>query len=506
MKIVIVGGGTAGYISAFQIKSKYPDSEITLIDSSKIGILGAGEATTPFFAQTLKKLDLPISDFVKETKATVKNGLMFVGWGTEKDRYFHPFYNYVELSYLSYLNYINLNKLAIEDYTYSKFKLEQVKDFTLIVAEGILKDGNLDKINLQTVVSKENNVIGDAHSWHIDARLLVEFFNKHAISRGIRVIDAIVDSYSTSNTGEITSIRVNDEDIKSDFVIDATGFKRLFIGNHYKAEWVGTQDTLPCDSAIAFFMDIKDSQPYSEAVAMNYGWSWRIPLQHRWGCGYVYDSKYLTETQAIDEIKEKFGKDVQIVNKFSFSSGYYSNPWINNCLAVGLASGFFEPLEGTSILNTMMSIEKFLENDIEKYVLEKDKDLPDTYNKKMSDRNKDIVDFLYLHYVTNKTNTVFWENFTKNNKMPDTVKQILEEAEQDLSIPSFVERPGKIFGWSNWITVYAGNELYNKENIKSFLDKQGEVRYTKIVEEIDNNKNLSIPLNTYLDNIINKGE
>jgi tryptophan halogenase len=506
MKITIVGGGTAGYMSALQIQHKHPDWDITLIDSSKIGILGAGEGTTPVFADTLKRLGLPIEEFVQYTGATVKNGLMFIGWGKEKERYFHPFYNYLDTSLLSYLKHLTQIKHTPKEYTHEQFKTKSIKDFVSTIAHAINKDTNLDKINLQTVINEYGNVIRDAHSWHIDAKRLVEFLNKHAILRGIRVVDAVVESFLTNSSNDIDSVMANGETIDCDFLIDATGFKRMFVGNYYNSEWVNTQDVLPCDSAIAFFMDMDKIQPYSEAIAMDFGWTWKTPLQHRWGCGYVYDSKYLSEDQAIEEIKNKFGSDIKIVNKFKFNSGYYSKPWVNNCLAIGLSAGFFEPLEGTAILNGTIAIEKFLENNIENYLVSKDLQIVEEYNKKMSVRNKDVLDFLYLHYVTHKTNTVFWKDFTINNKMPDTVTQIIKEGKVDLSLPSFIVRPGRVFGWSNWITVYAGNELYNKENIKGFLDKQGEVRYTKIVEEIDNKKNLSIPLNTYLDNIINKGE
>jgi tryptophan halogenase len=506
MKLVIVGGGSAGYMSALQINHKHPDWDIILIDSSKIGILGAGEGTTPMFAETLKRLRLPIGEFVEYTGATVKNGLMFVGWANNKDKYFHPFYHYLDTSTLSYLNYLNSNNMTTSEYSNKEFKRDQFLGFRSVIAQAIVSDINLDKINLQTEVTKSGNVIRDAHSWHIDAKKLVEFLNKHAVSRGIKVIDAVVESFSTNQDDDIDSVIVNGESIECDFLIDATGFKRMFIGNHYKSDWVDTQNTLPCDSAIAFFMDMEKIQPYSEAIAMDYGWTWKTPLQHRWGCGYVYDSKYLSEDDAVSEIKTKFGENINIVNKFKFKSGYYSKPWIKNCLAVGLSSGFFEPLEGTAILNASVAVDRFLDNDIENYLLTKNQSILDSYNAKMVARSEDVLEFLYLHYVTNKTNTEFWKNFTANNKMPETVSQLIKEAEEDLSLPSFTFRPGKIFGWSNWITVYVGNELYNNNIVKGFLDKQGEVRYTKIVEEIDNKKNLSIPLNTYLDNIINKGE
>jgi tryptophan halogenase len=506
MKIVVVGGGSAGYMSALQIQHKHPEWNITLIDSSKIGILGAGEGTTPVFAQTLKKLDLPIEEFVKYTGATVKNGLMFVGWGKDKEKYFHPFCDYTDTSTLSYFKHLAKTKQTLENHSYKQFKIDSRKNFASTIAYAIHKDTNLDKINLQTVINEYGNVIPDAHSWHIDAKKLVQFFNKYAVLRGIRVVDAVVDSFSTNTNDEIEYVIANGETILCDFLIDSTGFKRMFIGNHYNAEWVSTQDSLPCDSAIAFFMDMEKIQPYSEAIAMDFGWNWKTPLQHRWGCGYVYDSKYLSEDQAIAEINQKFGSNVKIVNKFKFKSGYYSNPWIKNCLAVGLSAGFFEPLEGTAILHATGAVEKFLDNDIETYLINKDLSIVQKYNEKMSTKNKDILDFLYLHYVTNKTNTDFWKNFTINNKMPETITKLLKEGINDLSLSSFIDTPGKIFNWSNWITVYVGNELYNKDKIKGFLDKQGEVRYTEIVKEIDSKKHLSIPLNKYLDNIINEGE
>jgi tryptophan halogenase len=506
VKIVIVGGGSAGYMSALQINHKHPDWDITLVDSSKIGILGAGEGTTPVFADTIERLGLPLDEFVRHTGATVKSGLMFVGWGKDKKQYFHPFSHYLDLSLIAYLNKRKQNGLTELEYGYDDFKNDSIQEFKSTMATALTKDKNLDGINLVTQTSLENNVIPNTHSWHIDARKLVEFLNKHSVKRGIRVVDTVVESFSTNSNNEIDSVVIDGESVSCDFLIDATGFKRMFIGEHYGAEWVNTQDTLPCDSAVAFFMDMDNIQPYSEAIAMDYGWAWKTPLQHRWGCGYVYDSKYLSEDDAIQEIKDKFGDDVKIIKKFNFNSGYYSNPWIKNCLAVGLSAGFFEPMEGTAILNSIKAIDVLLDDYLDEYLLEKRSNLIDEYNLRMSTRNEDIKDFLYLHYTTTKTNTDFWKNFTLNNKMPETVKNLFLQAENDLSLYSFAERPGKIFGWSNWITVYTGNELYNIDKVNSLVDIQGELRYTKIVEEIDNNKKFSIPLSTYLDNITNKGE
>jgi tryptophan halogenase len=493
MKIAVVGGGASGYLSALLFNKKYPEYEITVIDSSKIGILGAGEGTTPLFHDTLIDLGISIEDFVEETKATVKNGIKFINWGTEKDFYFHGFHKKeIEKIYIKYKNKKDIVKSN---------ELNKIKEELLFLSYVGINDKNLDSINLPAVCSYNNNVYSERHAWHVDARLLAIFLNKQSLSRGIKIIDGVVDNIIFNEDNEIKSLCINDETLEFDFFIDSSGFNRLIIGNHYKPEWVSASESLPCDSALAFFMYDQDPMMHTEAIAMNYGWSWRIPLQHRFGCGYVYDSKYITKEEAIEEVKEKFGNKIEIVNHFTFNPGYYKTPLIKNCLSVGLASSFFEPLEATSIHTSIITCNRFMRFYSDKYFKDNNKKIADKYNKDMSNFNEDVLSFLYFHYMTNKENTDFWKNFTSSNIIPKKTKYYLSEVNKDFFSTIFVS-PNKIkmFNTTSWITVYFGNELYKNTNLAIAINDKDEEKYQRRIKEIRQSKS-GMSINEYLKHI-----
>jgi len=463
LKIAIVGGGAGGYIAALLFKEKYPDYEITVIDSSKIGILGAGEGTTPVFHDTLIDLNISIEDFVKETKATVKNGIKFIGWGIEKDFYFHSFDNKeIKINFLDKQN----KKNSLLSYT-------------------ILNDTNLDSINAQAQASYKNNVFLEKHAWHVDARLLAIFLNKEAVKRGIAIIDGVVDEIIFNELNEIKSLSIDKKIFNFDFYIDSSGFKRLIIGKHYKSEWIDTSKTLPCDSALAFFMYDQKPMMHTEAIAMEYGWAWRIPLQHRFGCGYVYDSKYITKEDAIKEVKGKFGNNVEIVNHFNFSSGYYKSPLIKNCLAIGLSSSFFEPLEATAIHSSIVMCRRFIKFYFDEYIKDKNEKISNKYNNEINTLNEDILCFLYFHYITNKKNTNFWKNFTTDNFFPKKTKTYLDQINNYFfSKELFSKDDFSMFPLESWATVYAGNELYKKNKLKVWIDNLSKQQYEETVKKI----------------------
>jgi hypothetical protein len=239
---------------------------------------------------------------------------------------------------------------------------------------------------------------------------------------------------------------------------------------------------------------------------MDFGWCWKIPLQERFGCGYVYDSSMITKEEAIKEIKNRFGKNVDIRKHIEFKSGYFKTPLRNNCLAVGLSSGFFEPLEATSIsisielLNALTSdyFSELFHNNSEK----KEKEFNDLFCM----LNEEVFCFIYLHYITNKANTDFWSNFVKNNVMPNKISSFLNNMNNDLFSSEFIQNQSNVFDWFSWVTVYAGNELYNSDTIIRLLDSKSKLVYNNIVKEIDSKKPQSINFNTYINNIIKKGE
>jgi len=506
MNIVVLGGGTAGYISALAFKKRYPNYNIKIVDSSKIGIIGVGESTTPQFETMIKYLDLPMNEFISETGATIKNGIKFTNWTNNKPHYFHPFYQYVDMDYVTYLDNVmkQKNKDSL-DYTYRDFKLNANKDFVPVIINALLLDGNLDKVNLQTELSYENKVLDSAYAWHIDAALVINFFRKHAKIRGIDVIDDVLLNAESDNSGNITKLILEKQILNLDFVIDCSGFSRLLIGKHFDSELTYVSDSLPCDSGIAFQMD-GDPVPYTEAIAMNYGWAWKIPLQHRYGCGYIYDSKYINDEDALDEIKNKFGNNIRVMKNYKFKAGYYKKPWVNNCLAVGVAASFFEPLEATSLLNSTTMIEIFLKEYFDEYIKDKKSVDLNKYNNLIEHRNEHLKAFLYLHYTTNKINTPFWKDFNHLNKIPEILISFMDDMKNQFYSNSLIEKRGSIFGWSNWASVYFGNELYDSSLLSDQLDKDGVTRYNIIRERINKSKNLGIPIKEYINTLTKKGE
>jgi tryptophan halogenase len=232
----------------------------------------------------------------------------------------------------------------------------------------------------------------------------------------------------------------------------------MIIGEHYKAEWNSYQNHLPAKRAIPFFIprDADDTQDYTGAIAMKNGWIWKIPVQGRFGCGYVFDSDFCTDEEAIAEIKEVFG-DVHIPTQFNFKAGCYKTTWIKNCIAIGLSAGFTEPMEATSIwiqvqslLVTLKLLPRYFQNGevTRKY-----------YNEAVQEMNNNLMVFLHLHYLTKRKDSEFWKTFTTKNSTPEyllKVRDIINTrqlAENDFSSMNDVM---PTFHLRSWLTVGQG--------------------------------------------------
>jgi tryptophan halogenase len=254
----------------------------------------------------------------------------------------------------------------------------------------------------------------------------------------------------------------------------------------------------------------KQIPPYTEAIAMDYGWIWKIPLQNRYGCGYVFDSNYISDENAIKEIENFLGFEPQYPRKkagaFNFSAGCFEDIWINNCLAVGLSSGFLEPLEATSIMQSIIVLQRFMSD--KQNLQTKNNFIKKKFNEIYLNETKEIVGFLYLHYTTNKDNTVFWKNFNKNNKMPEDISYILNIC-KDITLNENFNLFNKIFPISSFNYILIGNKIINNEMMKKnsifVLDDIKIQNY----ENILNNQKILIPKflthNDFID-IIVKGE
>jgi tryptophan 7-halogenase len=507
--IVIVGGGTAGWLTALYSQKNFPEHKTILIESSKIGILGAGESTTPPLVKMLEYLDIPVSLLIKETKATIKNTIKFTNWSADSDYYYNSFSfknNHMNHKNIDYENWSGIPLHHIismemnEKNTEFDFIGNLVENNITLFRENEFKNRQMGEIS---------NLYSDAfYALHVDARLLADLFRKIGKDRGIITIDAVVDNFNLNQSGDIESIKLDTgEVVGSDFVFDCSGFARLIIGNLYKSKWKSFSHILPMKKAIPFFVDIKDSSeivPYSESIAMNYGWMWKVPLQHRYGCGYVFDSDYISVDDAKIELENKVGHEINVPKVFDFDAGSYSDIWINNSIALGLSAGFVEPLEATALLQFQETIEKVFINKEKLFI--NDKEYIKRFNKTYNDEIDSIVDYVYLHYMTDKTNTPFWKNFTINNKIPDTLSEKVYYLNNEMLMQDVAgHKNTNIFDTENYFVVARGINLINKENmhknyikynLSSIVDKWKEHKVMQ-TEMYGSYKNHSTVLKTF---------
>lgn len=428
-KIVIVGGGTAGWLTALFINRTLP-CEVTLIESEEIGILGAGEGTTPMMVWFLDYVGIPVSEIVSNTSATFKNGIKFTNWTPDGSYYYHNFHSInsktkdIDSELLRPgMDYDNAN------YVMTSYLNTDKKEFDL---NSYLNEDNRVPF-LYNGNNMGQNVILDYDrlsmtALHFNAREIAKYFRQVAEDRGVKRIEGKISDTTSNENGDITHVHIGDEKIEADFVFDCTGFARLLIGKHFNSEWVSHSDKLPAKAAIPFFVpedNSKNIAPYTESIGMKYGWMWKIPVQGRYGCGYVFDSDLISEEDAKKEIDDFVGYEVESPKTFKFTAGYYKTPWVNNCVAVGLSSGFIEPLEATSIAQSIESLRNLFKdytqvfNRNPKYIAE--------YNKFASDTTSAIADFLYFHYMGGRKDTEFWSRFQDINNAPEFVKNVMDK-------------------------------------------------------------------------------
>jgi tryptophan 7-halogenase len=472
--ILIVGGGTAGWMTALYAKQALPESNITLVESEEIGILGAGEGTTPHFINFLDFLDIPISRLIKSAKATIKNGIKFTNWNNDGEHYYHSFESFdgISLRSANFSSYLSKTNAGMLHNICSK---DSLSDFDFL--------NKISEKNKVPLLHNKNNIydVGDlifcfdqlgSFGIHFDARLTAKLFSEIAIERGVVRIEGKVVDITFDHRDDISNIILDSGiSLEPDFVFDASGFHKVIIGKKYKSVWKSHSKKLPVNAAVPFFIeqDKENIPPYTESIAMKYGWMWKIPVQDRYGCGYVYDSSLISEKEAIEEIEDYLGFEPTYPRKdkggFKFNAGYYETPWTNNCVAVGLSAGFIEPLEATSLWTTIVTLTNTFEdldlmfNRNQKYI--------DDFNSKYSKMTEEIVDFIYFHYMSDRKDTLFWEKFSSINA-PDGLKELLEK--WDYKSPAYQDYVSRNFGLESWIAVALGVNKLNTDVIKRYYE------------------------------------
>ncbi|MDC7677398.1 tryptophan halogenase family protein [Asticcacaulis machinosus] len=444
-KLVIVGGGTAGWMAASALSRVMGtrNYQITLIESDEIGTVGVGEATIPTIQEFNTLLGIDENDFMKAVNGTFKLGIRFQNWSAPGSDYFHPFGVYgVDMGGLNFNHFWMRYHKAGGSGDFGLFNPQ-----TLAARKG--RFGRMAEIN--------PNAPNVNYAFHFDASLYAKFLRGYCEKNGVvRQESKITSVAQHPETGDITSVTLaNGQAVSGDLFIDCSGFRGLLIEQTLKSGYEDWSQWLPCNRAVAVPCDkVGPATPYTTSTAQEAGWQWRIPLQHRTGNGYVFCDAYMDEAKASELILQRLdGKAQAEPRVIRFVTGHRKQMWNKNVIAMGLSSGFLEPLESTSIYLVQHAVLKLL-----KY-FPKDEITPSiriAFNQDMLRAYDNVKDFLIAHYkVTKREDTPFWA-YCKHMDIPDSLKMRLEmfQYHNDARVTSL-----ELFTEPSWFAILVGQGL-----------------------------------------------
>lgn len=440
--ICIVGGGTAGWIAAATLAHTFKGRliNVTLVESEEIGSIGVGESTIPPFLQLLARFGISEPEFLREVGGTYKLGIEFRDWLEIGSRYFHPF---GELGpSLGGLPFYQCWLKAGESNAVQP--LASHSPAARMAAEG--------RFTLPFTM-RGTPLQSAAYAVHVDARKAALFLRAFAERGGVHRVEGRVKGVSRRDDGGVSSLTLSDgRELEADFFIDCTGFHALFIGQTLGVSFDDWKRWLPCDRAVvAQTHNVSSPPPFTVAEAMDAGWRWQIPLQHRTGNGYVFDSSLLDDDDAKAALLSRLKGELVAPPSFvNFRTGVRSEIWSKNVLALGLSAGFVEPLESTAIHMIYRGMDFFL-----RYMPRRDCNpaLSREYNRRMRADYEEIRDFIVLHYCTTKrSDTAFWRRCSAT-EVPDGLK---ERMELFLNAGALREGVDELFREASWISVLEG--------------------------------------------------
>ena len=483
MKIVIAGGGTAGWLSALFLAKQnlhrdIPAYDVTLIESDDIPIIGAGEGSTGVLQKvllsTLTELEgFNEQEFFQNCNTTFKLGIDCIDWNGVGDRFFE----------------------SLSGTQTSNWPLD--RDFTICSKYGKAADSTANKYlwekNLTPFLKNQNtDNVEPGYAYHFDAHKVGEWFKKIALENGIKLQKGtITDTKLNSKNGELQKVILKDgTEIESDFWIDCTGFNRV-LSKSVGSEWVSYSEYLPINSALVYshkYEEGEEISPATTAWAMPNGWMWQIPTQERLGCGYCYSDKFVSEEQALKELQEVTGRKITPLRTIKFDSGRLKEVWKKNVLSIGLSSSFLEPLEATSIHSSIIQLVHLTQHHLSPYK----EDMMRKSNIEANNKHFNIMldefrALIQIHYITKRDDTPFWKYVNNDLKKDPLVEKILDICKY--RVPNSNDFPhyngAASWGVFNWIL--AGNDLISKDvldkslNIHNF-EKESEQIYKHMVK------------------------
>jgi tryptophan 7-halogenase len=445
-KIVILGGGTAGWMTAAALAkvNSPPQFTITLVESDDIGIIGVGEATIPTIHWFNRLIDLNEADLIRETQATYKLGIEFVNWNGVGSRYFHPFGRYggPHDASMFYHRWIRA-KLASAARSHQDYSLT-----TQAARAGRFAPPSNDPNSILATLG---------YAYHFDASLYAAFLRRRCESKGVRRVEGKVNRISQDpESGFITSLTTHREEIiEGDLFIDCSGLRALLIEGTLHAGFDDWSHWLPCDRALAVPSErVQDPIPYTRATAHAAGWQWRIPLQHRTGNGIVYSSKFWSDEQAAETLQSHLdARALAEPRLIRFLAGRRRQAWSKNVIAIGLSSGFLEPLESTSIHLIQSGIAKLLS------LFPARACHPETaeqFNRVFAADVESIRDFLVMHYHRSAGRSEpMWE-YCQHTPVPEALAYKMAHFTHTGRI---VLTTDELFKEASWFAVMMGQGL-----------------------------------------------
>ena len=398
LEIVIAGGGTAGWVAAATFARFLGNrASITLVESDEIGTVGVGEATIPQIHNLIVGLGIDQADFLRATNATFKLGIEFTDWLGEGHRYIHSF-GYTGRG----VGLIPFRQLWLRGRTLGV--AGDFGDYSFNIAAA--------RLGRMSASAATKTIPELSYAYHFDASLFARMLRGYAEERGVRRIEGmILDVEQDGGSGDIAALLLNGERrIQGNFFIDCTGFRSLLLGKTFGVRYLDWSKWLPCNSALAVPCESSDAfRPYTQAMSRNAGWQWRIPLQHRTGNGHVYCSDFMSDDEAASILLANLdGKALADPRPIRFTSGRRAEFWSRNCLALGLAAGFMEPLESTSIHLVQSAIARLL--NLLPGDLRDMSSARETFNRLSQSEWARVRDFITLHYFANaREGEPFWD-------------------------------------------------------------------------------------------------